>query len=284
MAALRARHGVVADLVRGEAEAVRLLRRGEIEGRRLLALRQGEFAARVLRREARARFDGELVEREVVRRQREGPAQFGAPGGLVLAWPRVDQVEGQARKCLAGEFERGHRLARIVPAAEEAQRGLVKRLHAERAAIHPRVAEGAQPRRLHAGRVRLQRDLDPRLGPRLDVKQRAGVGEQRGHRLRFHEGGRAAAEEHAGQPPPADLRGRVRQFPAQCRAMACVVRPALAHVGVEVAIRALGGTEWPVDVERERLVARVCQIGGGVHAPDMGRSARRADQALPQPA
>ena len=41
-------------------------------------------------------LDGQLVERQVIRRQRERLAQFGPPGWQRLAWTRIDQVERNA--------------------------------------------------------------------------------------------------------------------------------------------------------------------------------------------
>ena len=70
-----------------------LLAGGEVERRRLLALRQGEGAARMFGREARPRLDGQLVQGEMVGGQGERLAQLGAPLGLLLARAGITQYE-----------------------------------------------------------------------------------------------------------------------------------------------------------------------------------------------
>ena len=101
---------------------------------------------------------------------------------------------------------------------------------------------------LDAGRVGLQRDLD--IVRRLE--QAARIVDQRGHRLRLHQAGRAAAEEDRGQPPAAEPLRLPGQLAAQ-RGAEARLRDALPHMRVEVAVRALGQAERPVDIERERF-------------------------------
>src|SRR5580693_10593176 len=85
--------------------------------------------------EARAALNGELIEREVLAGEAEGPFQFGRPGVDRLARPGIDEVEGIAREMPAGRLKGGDRLVGGMFAAEEAERRSVERLHAQRHAI-----------------------------------------------------------------------------------------------------------------------------------------------------
>src|SRR4051794_4444023 len=95
-----------------------------------------------------------------------------------------------------------------------------------------------------AGRIGLQGDFD--IVCRLEQTLR--VRDQQGDRLRFHQAWRAATEKDRRQSPPA----KPCRFPFQLAAQGgteAVLRDALAHVRVEVAVRALGQAERPVDIE-----------------------------------
>jgi hypothetical protein len=100
--------------------------------RRFFLVRQGEDAAGMVGEEARAALDGELIEREVLADEAEGPLQLGRPGFDRLPWPGIDQVEGIAREVLAGRCDGGDRLVGRMLTAEEAQRWRIERLHAQR--------------------------------------------------------------------------------------------------------------------------------------------------------
>ena len=65
-----------------------------------------------------------------------------------------------------------------------------------------------------------------------------------------HQTGCAAAEEHRRQAPTAESAGLGRQFAPQRLGEAGLIDP-LPHVGVEVAIRAFGQAERPVDIQRQ---------------------------------
>ena len=88
----------------------------------------------------RAFLDGELVERQMVCGMADGLLKLRCPCLRRLAGARLDQVERQARKDFARQPDRVQRFRNIVQPAEEAQIGIVQRLHAER---HPVDAGGA---------------------------------------------------------------------------------------------------------------------------------------------
>ena len=86
----------------------------------------------------------------------------------------------------------------------------------------------------------------------LERQARAHAGEQRVDRFRREQARRAAADEHAGQPPAPD-RGQQRFEVEQQLLDVCLLRQlARALVRIEVAIRALAHAPRDVHVERER--------------------------------
>ena len=200
------------------------------------------------RLELRARLDGELVERQMIRRQRERLAQFGPPGFERLARPRIDQIERDAREDRPRRLQRGDRLRRRVLPSEH------------HSAAGSRLCTPIDTRFTPASRNAANRPASTLVGLASSVismssaganRRRASV-DQRGHRVRLHQAGRAAAEEDRGQPAAAEPFRLPRQFAAQ-RGAEARLRDALAHVRVEVAIRALGQAERPVDIERQRF-------------------------------
>ncbi len=82
----------------------------------------GELAPGGAHPEPRARVDGELVARQVPRRQGHGRRQLAPPGLRGLAGQAEDEVDrdGVEARGLCG-LDRGPRLLRVVAAAEEAQ-------------------------------------------------------------------------------------------------------------------------------------------------------------------
>src|SRR5205823_4293522 len=99
---------------------------------------------------------------------------------------------------------------------------------------------------LDAGRIGLQGDLD--VVGRLE--QAARVRDQCRDGVRLHQARCTATKEDRAQPPSAKPGGLPCQLPLEGGAETGL-RDALAHVRVEVAIRALGQAERPVDIERE---------------------------------
>ena len=246
--ALPARLGVVGDLVSFEAETRRLLRRGVIQARRHILLREREFAAAVEGRKLGAGLDGELVEGEMIGGERKRPAQFLPPCRLLLPRPGIDQVEGQARKNALRERDGGNGLIRRMLAAEKGQCGGVETLHADGHAVDPRRPVSRETPGLDTGGVGLQRDLD-----RFVRREKVGrIGDQGRDIVRVEQARRAAAEKDRGQAPWPDPRRLIRQLAAQGRDHARL-RNAFAHMRIEIAIRAFGETERPVNVEGQGI-------------------------------
>ena len=187
----------------------------------------------------------------MVMRQGERLAQFRPPVGHGLVRPCIDQVEGDAAEQRLGQFQRGNRLGRRMLPPEPAQGVFAQALDAHRDAVDPGVTKRREAGGLDAGGVGLQGDFE--VGQRHE--QPSGIGDQVGHGLRVHQAGGAAAEEDRGQLARSQAGGLPRQFGAQGGGKAALV-DAVADMGVEVAIRALGQAERPVDVQRERFHQR----------------------------
>src|SRR3546814_7085459 len=93
MPALLPRPRMVRYLVARQAGGARhRLRRVEQVGGGV-AVGDDELALRRQRREARARLDGELIERQMAGAEGQRRAKLRLPRRKRLAWPRIDQVE-----------------------------------------------------------------------------------------------------------------------------------------------------------------------------------------------
>ena len=136
--------------------------------------------------------------------------------------------------------------------AEGAEVGVVQRLYAHREAVDPGVAVAAEAAGLDGGGVGFERDLGagrerPAVGDR---------GDDGGDGLGGHQAGGAAAEEDGVDEAAGGGAGRGGDLRHQ-RALPAGGVDAGTDVAVEVAIRALGGTERPVDVDAEAAGAPV---------------------------
>src|SRR3546814_11076753 len=97
MPALLPRPRMVRYLVARQAGGARhRLRRVEQVGGGV-AVGDDELALRRQRREARARLDGELIERQMAGAEGQRRAKLRLPRRQRLAWPRIDQVETDPR-------------------------------------------------------------------------------------------------------------------------------------------------------------------------------------------
>ena len=247
---------MVGDFVSRPAGLLQHRPRFLVKRARRVVVREREVAAPVRREEGRAPLDRQLVERQVLPGERERAAQLLPPGGESLSGPGVDQVEGHAGEARMGRLHRRDGLARVVAAPQEAQRRVVQRLHAEGDAPDPGGAEPVEPGGLDGGGVGLQRRLQVRPGrpqpPRRAEDRLDGAG--------VHQRGRAAAEEHARQPPAGNAPRHRLQLPQQRAAPAAVVDRA-GDMAVEVAIRAFREAERPVHIKRERAAVRALPAG-----------------------
>ena len=234
------------------------LRRVE-QGARKIFVRRDELARAMQPLEDRVGLDGELIEREMLARHLDCFGELGAPRPFGLAGPRVNQVERGARKNGLSGLHRRDRLCDAVATAESLQVGVVERLHADREPVDAGGAVAAKAARLDAGRVGLERDLRVGLdGPVLGD----GVDDVL-HRLGAHQGGRAATEEDRAHLAPFRFSGAMGKFRAEGGDVTVLVDRACPDMRVEIAIRALGETERPVDVDGEagvpaRLTIREC--------------------------
>ena len=160
MSAFRAWLGVIADLIGLQAKARGFFRSGQIKPRRIILWRQRKGAAAIERFKLRARFNGQLIKREMIRRECQSLTQFRPPGSFLLARARIDQIKGKARENTARGFQCGNRLRHIMLAAKKAQRFGIQGLHAKACAIDAGLPKCRKLRCLHAGWVGFQRDFD----------------------------------------------------------------------------------------------------------------------------
>ena len=131
-----------------------------------------------------------------------------------LPRPGVDQIERIAVERFPRDGDGVERLLRGVHAAKLFQRRIVERLHAERDAVDAGGAIAAKARRLDAGRIGFERDLDiGRHGPVL-----ADGVEDRADGLGLHQRRRAAAEEDARHGAAAARAPRSRRSRSGTRA------------------------------------------------------------------
>ena len=158
--AFLARARMIGDFVSRQARGGEGVLRRLVKRALRLFIRQAEIAARESARESSACLDGELIEREMIARHRQRGIELVAPRCERLPRPRIDQIEREAREEPRRERDRVPRLTRIVAAAEEFQRRIVERLHAERDAVNAGSAQLGKARGLDRGRIGFERDLE----------------------------------------------------------------------------------------------------------------------------
>ncbi len=157
--ALRARPGVVGNLVGRQALLRADVLRDVVERARHGFVRRLQFAGGVQAEERRALFDGELIERQMLGGFRDRQLQFIRPHLRGLVGTGVNQIERITVEGAARDCDRVERLARGMQPSQRFQRGIVERLHAERNPVDAGGAIAAKPRRLDAGRIGLQRNF-----------------------------------------------------------------------------------------------------------------------------
>ncbi len=173
--------------------------REEIELGSVVIGERWQLAERSKRAESRLRLDGELIERKMIGRERNGLFEFRAPGFARLSRPRIDEIEGEARKIGARQLDRASRLSRRMLAAKKAERGILERLNTKRQPINACRGEAGKARRLARCRIGFERNLD--ISRRR--KECARFFDDGGNGLGCHQRGRAAAKEDRVEPRPA---------------------------------------------------------------------------------
>mgnify|MGYP001611871623 CR=1 FL=1 len=158
--ALGARPRVVGDFVGRQAFAGADQLREVVQIAPEVIVGDRQLAGRAQAEERRARLDGQLIEREMLGRFRDGALELDGPGGQRLARPRINEIERIALEDRARDRNGRERLLRRVQTAQFLERAIVERLHAERDTIDAGAAIAAEARGLHAGRIGLQRHFD----------------------------------------------------------------------------------------------------------------------------
>ncbi len=206
-----------------------------------------------------ARLDGELIHRQMVAGHGHGLAELAAPVLAGLPRQAVDQVEGIALETGSRLGDGAPRFRRRVGAAEKRQRRVIQRLDPNRKPVHAGLAERGKPRGLRRRGVGLQRNLQ--IGSGWPVA--ADRGDQGMDRVGIHQRWRAAAEEDTADRALLGLGGEILEFTQQCRRPPPMVH-SFDHVAVEIAVRALGKAEWPVDIDGQGQ-DRTTGVVGGLH-------------------
>ena len=240
-------------LVRGVPELLANILRFQIHITCDLIVKYIAQPARSMPRAERcARFDGQLIKRQVVHGHLQRLGQLAPPRRRILLLPRINQVKAHPRERVPRDVERRPGLGRAVHPPQPPQIRVVERLHPHRQPVHTRVGITAKAPRLDAGGVRLQRDLHvvrqrPSRARRLDHPR---------HRFRRHQRRRAAAKEDAAQHASGDLGRQPRNLGAKGGQPTRLV-DRRRHVAVEIAVRAFRRAERPVDVQRKAARAPV---------------------------
>jgi hypothetical protein len=238
---------MVGDFVGGEAGRRRHLARQFEQVGAMIRIDRRDLAPRRHRREARARLDRQLVQRQMPRSETDGAPQFGLPRRFALPRSCIDQIEAHPIEAGLRHIERPEPLRYAMCAAEEAKHRVVQSLQAQADTVDPCRRQIGKARRLDRRGVRLQRDLDPRREPPAALR----IGQDRGHGGGGHQRRRAAAEEDRCQwALRADL-GLERQIREQGLTPAILINT-VANMAVEIAIRTFGDAERPMHVQRQR--------------------------------
>ena len=176
----------------------------------------------------------------------DGSNEFGLPRRRYLVWSRVDQVDVYPGKFGLSDIECSKTFRHRMRPTQKGESGIIQRLKPQRHTVDASRRQIGKPRRLDRRRVGLKRDFNivrepPMLFGRLDKRCNCGGRHQRR---------RAATAENRGQRSTAGQRCLVRHVGKQRRQPSLLI-DSVAHMAVEIAIRAFGNAERPVDVEGE---------------------------------
>ena len=133
-------------------------------------------------------------------------------------------------------------------APEAFEHRIAEALHADREAIHARIAKAAEAPGLHGARIRLEGDFCSRL----ERHARTHASEQRVDGFGREKARCAAADENADEPPAPNRRQQLLQIEQKPLDVFAFGQRTGALVRVEVAVRALAHAPRNVDIERER--------------------------------
>ena len=198
-------------------------------------------------------LDGQVVHRQVWRRQGQRGTQVGVQFGQRLAGQRVHEVEVEGLEGLLRLLHRRNGLGTVVHAAQGLQVRVVEALHTNRQTGDARCAKGAEAVFLEGAGVGLQRHF----AARRQRQARADVGQQAVDGRGRKQAGRAATNEDAVHLAPPHQRQRGFQVGAQGVQVALLGQGLAALVGVriEIAVRALAQAPGDVHVQRQRRQA-----------------------------
>ena len=196
------------------------------------------------------RLEGELVMRDVRRRQRNGARHVGFRHRQGLAGQGVHQVEIEILEPrLPRQRDRIDRLAAVVDAAQPCQAAVVETLDAEAQPVDAGLPVVPEASVLGGAGVGLECDL----GIGREAQARRGAFEEPGDRRGRKQARRTAAEEHAVHRAAPDQRQVLIEI-GQQRIHVGIERrrAALEFVRVEIAVRTLSHAPGQVHVQRQR--------------------------------
>ena len=123
--AFLARSGMVGDFVRRQARRPGQRLRCFVKPGGDIVVGNGQPALGVEQRIGRLRFDGELIERQMIGAEAERFLQFGAPRRICLIGAGIDQIQRNTVEHGLRHFQRRFGLSDIVQAAQFFQVGIV---------------------------------------------------------------------------------------------------------------------------------------------------------------
>lgn len=196
--------------------------------------------------ERRAAFDGQLIERYMISGKIHGASQLIPPVIKALILPRIDEIKAHTFEHVSCSAQRPQGLVEGMQPPQPREISIVESLNPHRHAIDACRSKIRKARGFDRSRVCLQSDLyvrhrRPEARRRVDnICDKAGI----------HQARRAASKEDRVQPAGPDRFEAPVQLSYK-RGTPPFYIDAAGNVGIEIAIRALGLTERPVDVEPE---------------------------------
>ena len=196
----------------------------------------------------------------------ENPRGLG-PYVQRLPRQRIHEVDVERVERLGRLLDGRMRLGRVVHAADGPQHPVVEALHAHGQPGHAGRAKGAKALPLESARVGFERDF----AARVQRQPGAHVGEQPLDAFGREQARRAAADEHAGDPPPPDprqrrLEVREREFAVaaeEARAAQDLAEREYAR-GVATLFELIDAYTRRIDAERGLITARSDRVSNRI--------------------
>ena len=261
---------MVRDLIGGQAVRLRDLLRQLIKVCLVIVFHRDELSASGAFTEGGAFLDGQFIEREVRRTEREGIGEFSLPALGGLARAGIDEVERDIVERVQRRVCGKAGIGGVMVASKEGKGRIVQRLQADREAVHASSGPGFEVGSKDVIRIGLQRDFHARREAEAALSQF----DEKCNVTRTEQGGRPAAKIDRAKlrviGQGFSMPGKVARYGFDKRGTV----PPFCGVDVEVAIGADLRTIGPVDVEPEAVIRSEGQ--GRAHGSRAALSLRKA--------